>query len=130
MPFPEDLAGKATRSLVKLGVTVKCGAMVVDVNKEGLTIEVDKHADYISAKTVISAGGITASPLGQILARRTKAETDKGGRVKVKPGLTLCREPDLSAIADGGDNDHDAHRDDDIAAADDDGAEQHRRGNL
>lgn len=24
------------------------------------------------------AGGITASPLGQILARRTRAETDKG----------------------------------------------------
>ena len=39
--------------------------MVVDVNKDGLTIEVDKHPDYISAKMVIFAGGITASPLGQ-----------------------------------------------------------------
>ena len=71
MPFPEDLEG-SRRGLVKLEVTVKCGAMVVDVNKNGLTIEVDNHADYISAKTVIWAGGITASPLGQILARRTK----------------------------------------------------------
>src|SRR5208337_2406640 len=57
MPFPEDLAEKATRSLVKLGVTVKYGAMVVDVNKDGLTIEVDKHTDHVSAKTVIWAGG-------------------------------------------------------------------------
>jgi NADH dehydrogenase len=100
MPFPEDLAGKAARSLVKLGVTIKCGAMVVDVNKNGLTLEVDNHADYINAKTVIWAGGITASPLGQILARRTKAETDKGGRVKVKPDLTIPNYPDIYVVGD------------------------------
>ena len=78
MPFPGDLAAKATRSLAKLGVTVKCGARVVDVNKDGLTIEFDKRADCIGAKTVIWAGGITASPLGRILARRTNAETERG----------------------------------------------------
>jgi NADH dehydrogenase FAD-containing subunit len=66
--------------LALLEISVECGAMVADVNKNGLTIEVDNHADYISAKTAIWAGCITASPLGQILARRTKAETDKGGR--------------------------------------------------
>ncbi len=100
IPFPEDLAGKATRSLVKLGVTVKCGAMVVDVNKNGLTIEVANHREYISAKTVIWAGGITASPLGQILASRTKAETDMGGRVKVRPDLTVPNYPDVYVIGD------------------------------
>src|ERR1700733_3634689 len=36
MSFPEE---KAARSLGKLGVTVKCGVMVKDINKEGLTIE-------------------------------------------------------------------------------------------
>ena len=71
--------------------------MVVDVNKNGLTIEVDNNADYISAKTVIWAGGITASQLGRILARRT-AETDKGGRVKVKPDLTIPNYPDIYVI--------------------------------
>ena len=100
MPFPEDLAGTATRFLVKLGVTVKCGAMVVDVNKDGLTIEVANHPEYISARTVIWAGGITASPLGQILASRTKAETDKGGRVKVRPDLTIPIYPDIYVIGD------------------------------
>ena len=99
-PFPEDLAEKAARSLAKLGVTVKCGAMVVDVNKDGLTIEFDKRADYISAKTVIWAGGITASPLGRILACRANAETDKGGRVKVKPDLTISNYPDIYVIGD------------------------------
>ena len=47
------------------------------------------HADSIASKTVISAGGITASPLGKILASRAKAQFDKGGRVMVKPDLTI-----------------------------------------
>lgn len=100
MPFPEDLAEKATRALAKLDVTVKCGAMVKDINKEGLTIEVDKHLDRIEARTVIWAGGTAASSLGRILACRTNAETDKGGRVKVKPDLTIPNYPDIYVIGD------------------------------
>ena len=100
MSFPENLAEKATRSLVKLGVTVKCGVMVKDINREGLTIESGENLDHIAAKTVIWAGGITASSLGQILARRTNAETDKAGRVKVKPNLTIPNYPDIYVIGD------------------------------
>jgi len=100
MSFPEDLAQKAERSLAKLGVQVRCGAMVKDVDSEGLAIEVDKHPDRIKGKTVIWAGGITASPLGKIVANRTKAETDKGGRVKVKPDLTVPNYPDIYVVGD------------------------------
>jgi NADH dehydrogenase len=100
MSFPEDLAKKATRSLVKLGVTVKCGAVVRNIYKEGLTIESGEHLGHIAAKTVIWAGGITASSLGQILARRTNAETDKAGRVKVKPDLTVPNYPDIYVVGD------------------------------
>jgi NADH dehydrogenase len=100
MPFPEDLARKAERSLAKLGVQVKCGAMVKEIDKDGLTIEIDKRMDRLPAKTVIWAGGVTASPLGKLLARRTKAETDKGGRVKVNPGLTIANYPDIYVVGD------------------------------
>jgi NADH dehydrogenase len=100
MPFPEDLAEKASRSLAKLGVEVRCGAMVKDVDKEGLTIDSGGRPDSIAAKTVIWAGGITPSPLGKILASHTKAETDKGGRVKVKPDLTIPSYPDIYVIGD------------------------------
>jgi len=102
MPFPEDLSEKATRSLAKLGVQVRCGAMVKNINDEGLTIQSEKGAESIAAKTVIWGGGITASPLGKILASRTKAETDKGGRVKVKPDLTIPNYPDIYVIGDLG----------------------------
>jgi NADH dehydrogenase len=100
MPFPEDLAEKATRSLANLGVTVECGAIVKDLTKEGLTIEADNRLDHIDAMTVIWAGGITASPLGKILAQRTQTETDKGGRVKVRPDLTIPNHPDIYIIGD------------------------------
>jgi NADH:ubiquinone reductase (H+-translocating) len=100
MPFPEGLAEKAKRSLVKLGVTVRCGAMVKGVGQEGLTIETEKHLDRIEARTVIWAGGITASSLGEVLAHRTNAETDKGGRIKVKPDLTISNYPDIYVIGD------------------------------
>ena len=100
MSFSEDLSEKATRSLAKLGVQVRCGAMVKHINEQGLAIESEKGADSIVAKTVVWAGGITASPLGKILARRTNAETDKGGRVKVKPDLTIPNYPDIYVIGD------------------------------
>jgi NADH dehydrogenase len=98
--FPEDLAEKATHSLGRLGVRVKCGAMVQHVDSDGLTIASNGQTDTIAAKTVVWAGGITASPLGKILAARTKAETDKGGRIKVLPNLTVQNYPDVYVIGD------------------------------
>ena len=100
MSFPEDLAEKATRSLTKLGVTLRCGATVRDINSEGVTIESGENLDHLTARTVIWAGGISASSLGQILARRTSADTDKRGRVKVKPDLTIPNYPDIYVIGD------------------------------
>jgi NADH dehydrogenase len=100
MPFPESLSEKANRWLANRGIQVGCGAMVKHIDEEGLTVESEKGADSIAAKTVIWAGGITASPLGRILASRTNAETDKGGRVQVKPDLTIPNYPDIYVIGD------------------------------
>jgi NADH:ubiquinone reductase (H+-translocating) len=94
MSFPENLSEKASRLLAKLGVQLRCGAMVKQ------TIEFEKRTDSSAAKTVVSAGGIAASPLAKILAGRTTAETDKGGRIKVKPDLTIPNYPDIHVIGD------------------------------
>jgi NADH:ubiquinone reductase (H+-translocating) len=100
MSFPEDLGKEATRSLRALGVEVKCCSKVEHVDKEGLRVESDGRTDFIAAKTVIWAGGVTASPVGKLLAARTKAETDERGRVKVKPDLTVPNYPDIYVIGD------------------------------
>ena len=99
-PFPEDLAQKAERSLAKLGVHVKTGVMVKDIDKAGVTIETRNGTDRLDARTVIWAGGVTAVPLGRTLANRTKAETDKGGRIKVNPDLTVPNYPDIYVVGD------------------------------
>jgi len=100
MTFPDDLAEKAARSLERLGVRVKCGEMVQHIDRDGVTIVSAATTETIVAKTVIWAGGITASPLGKILAGRTKADVDKGGRIKVLPNLTVRGYPDIYVIGD------------------------------
>jgi NADH dehydrogenase len=99
-PFPEDLAEKAVRSLGKLGVQVKTGLMVKDIDKEGLTIQSHDGINRLEARTVIWAGGVTVSELGKILAKCTNAETDKGGRIKVGPQLTIAGHPDIYVVGD------------------------------
>ena len=99
-PFPEDLAQKAVRSLEKLGVQVKTGVMVKDVDKEGVTIETHNGSQHLHARTVIWAGGVTASALGRTLAHRTQADTDRGGRITVNPDLTVPNYPDIYVVGD------------------------------
>jgi NADH dehydrogenase len=100
MPFPEDLAQQAARALAKLGVQVKTGVMVKDIDKGGVTIEMNNRTDRLAARTVIWAGGVTVSALGRTLANRTKADTDRGGRIKVNPDLTIANYPDIYVVGD------------------------------
>jgi NADH dehydrogenase len=100
MPFPEDLAEKAQRSLAKLGVQVKTGTVVKDIDREGVTLESAGQTDRILSRTVIWAGGITVGTLGKTVAKRTNAETDRGGRIKVGPDLTIANFPDICVVGD------------------------------
>ena len=98
--FPEDLSEKAINSLEKLGVEVKTGVMVKDVDQQGVTIETHNGTQRLNARTVIWAGGVTVSPLGRTVAKRTNAETDRGGRIKVNSDLTVPNYPDIYVIGD------------------------------
>jgi len=100
MSFPEDLAQKAAGSLAKLGVHVKTGVMVKDVDHDGVTVESHGATDRLESKTVIWAGGVTTPPLAHTLARRTNAETDRGGRIKVNSDLTIPNYPDVYVVGD------------------------------
>ena len=100
MAFPEDLAKKAVRSLAKLGVQTKMGARVNELNRDGITYQVNDSIQTLSTKTVIWAGGVTVSPLAKTLAQRTGAETDHGGRIKVGPDLTIANFPDIFVVGD------------------------------
>jgi NADH:ubiquinone reductase (H+-translocating) len=100
MTFPEDLAHKAVQSLAKLGVQTRMGAMVHDVTRNGITYHANGSTQTLSTKTVIWAGGVTVSPLAKTLAQRSGAETDRGGRIKVEPDLTIANHPDIFVVGD------------------------------
>src|SRR5262249_53089411 len=75
-------------------------AMVNEVTRDGITYQVNGSSQSLSTKTVIWAGGVTVSPLARSLAKGTRAETDRSGRIKVGADLTVADFPDLYVIGD------------------------------
>ncbi len=100
MPYTEKLAHKATEALQRLGVQVRTGVMVKAIDREGVTIAQGSTEVHLDARTVIWAGGVTVPPLGRALAKSAGAETDKSGRIKVEPDLTLPRFGNIFVIGD------------------------------
>jgi NADH dehydrogenase len=98
--FPEDLSKKATHPLGRLGVEVKTGVMVKDIDREGVTYDGPNGQERLEARTVIWAGGVAVPPFAKVLAKRLNAETDKVGRIKVNPDLTVPSHPDIYVIGD------------------------------
>jgi NADH dehydrogenase len=100
MPFTEDLATNAARALGRLGVQVHMGVMVKDIDRDGVTVEIQGCPSRIGARTVIWAGGITMPRLAQTVAGRTAAQVDRMGRIKVNPDLTIPGYPDIYIVGD------------------------------
>lgn len=98
--FPPVLSAKTVQSLTELGVTVRTCTFVSDIRPDGVTIRCGEQTENISARTVLWAAGVAASPLGKILATVTGAVTDRAGRVEVGPDLTVPGHPEIFVIGD------------------------------
>src|ERR671921_253639 len=99
--FGERLGGRARRQLNEMGVEVQLGAMVTDVDSDGLDIkDADGQVRRLNAATKIWAAGVQASPLGRMLGEQSGAEVDRAGRVSVLPDLTLPGHPEVHVVGD------------------------------
>jgi NADH dehydrogenase len=98
--FPSDLAAKAVRSLEHLGVDVVTGALVTDVDRDGVVVRRGDRVERITAATVLWAAGVTTAAFGDVVAHRFGAERDRGGRIRVTDRLTLSDHPEVSIIGD------------------------------
>jgi NADH dehydrogenase len=99
--FPAALQRRARQDLEHLGVEIRLGARVTDVDADGLTVENrNRSTNRIEAATKIWAAGVQASPLGAILARQSDATVDRSGRVSVLPDLTLPGHPEVFVVGD------------------------------
>ncbi|HRW18187.1 MAG TPA: NAD(P)/FAD-dependent oxidoreductase [Dermatophilaceae bacterium] len=99
--FGDRLGDKARRELERVGVEVVLGAKVVDLDGRAVTYEdADGHRIALPSACVVWAAGVSASPLGEVLARQSGAELDRAGRVLVEPDLTLPGHPEVFVVGD------------------------------
>jgi NADH dehydrogenase len=98
--FGDQLSGRAAKELAGMGVELRMGAKVVDINGTGVEIETVDGRERINAGTVIWAAGVHASPLAQKLAEASGATTDRLGRVEVEEDLSLPGHPEVFAVGD------------------------------
>jgi NADH dehydrogenase len=98
--YPPDLSEKAENLVKRLGVEVMKGVMATAIDGRGVTYKRGDATEKLAAKTVLWAGGVVTTSFGKKLAERTKAETDRGGRIKVQPDLTIRNYPDIFVVGD------------------------------
>jgi NADH dehydrogenase len=90
--FHEPQSAYATRALERLGVEVRVGAAVTACDERGVVL----GAERIEAVTVLWAAGVAASPVGRWLG----VPTDRAGRVRVRPDLSIDADPAIFVIGD------------------------------
>lgn len=91
--FDPDLSDSAREQLENIGVELKLGVRATEVGADGVTFS---NGEKIAAHTVVWAAGNKASPLGAGLG----VQTDRGGRVIVKPDLSIPDHPEVFVIGD------------------------------
>jgi NADH dehydrogenase len=91
-PFSEHLSEAAKRRLEELGVEVRLGRSVDQIDADGIVVA----GERIASRTVIWTAGVAPSPAGKWL----QVETDRAGRVRIQSDLTVPPHPEIFVIGD------------------------------
>jgi NADH dehydrogenase FAD-containing subunit len=90
--FPEKLSKAAKQRLEKLGVEVRLGQSVDQIDADGIVAS----GERIASQTVIWTAGVAPSLAGRWL----NVETDRAGRVRVQNDLTVPGYPEIFVVGD------------------------------
>jgi len=90
--YPPDLSASAQRQLERLGVEVRTGLRVEQITAG----QVVAGGQTLRADNIVWSAGVSAVPL----AKQLGVETDRGGRLKVLPDLSLPGHPEVFAVGD------------------------------
>src|SRR5277367_1790429 len=91
-PFSESLSKAAKQRLENLGVEVRLGHSVDQIDAEGIVIA----GERIASKTVIWTAGVAPSPAGKWL----NVETDRAGRVRIQKDCTVPGHSEIFVVGD------------------------------
>lgn len=90
--FSKKLSFKAQKSLERLGVEVRTGARVSDINQAGVSV----GDEFIPTQTVIWAAGVEAAKLEWL----PEVKTDRSGRIYVEKDLSISGYPNAFVVGD------------------------------
>ena len=90
--FPKELRDRARRDLERLGVTVRTGGQVTQIEDGAVHV----GGERIEAGTIVWAAGVEASPVGRTLG----VPLDRAGRVLVAPDLSIPGTPSIFVVGD------------------------------
>jgi NADH dehydrogenase len=94
--FSARLSRKAASQLASLGVSVRVNSPVTAIDDGGVTVADER----VAARTVVWAAGVQAVPFAATVAQATGADTDRAGRVRIEPDLTVPGHREISMIGD------------------------------
>jgi NADH:ubiquinone reductase (H+-translocating) len=92
-PYAPELSAKAQQQLERLGVEVRTGQRVTEIDAEG----VDVGGERILTRTVLWAAGVMGAGFGRAL----QVPLDRAGRILIQEDLTVPQHPNVFAIGDG-----------------------------
>jgi NADH:ubiquinone reductase (H+-translocating) len=99
--FSEEISEAAKKRLERLGVEVRLGVGVDNIDADGVAVA----GERIPSKVVIWTAGVAPSPAAKWL----NAETDRAGRVRVQPDLSVPGLADVFVLGDTASFDEDGH---------------------
>src|ERR1700677_156686 len=89
-PFGDKLGKRAAARLEKMGVEIQLGAMVTDVDRDGITVkDSDGSIRRIESACKVWSARVSGSGLGADLADQSSVELDRAGPVEVLPDLSI-----------------------------------------
>jgi NADH dehydrogenase FAD-containing subunit len=91
-PYAESLSQAAQLRLEKLGVEVRLGHSVDEIDADGIVVA----GERIASRTVIWTAGVAPSPAGKWL----NVETDRAGRVRIQKDLTVPGHHEILVVGD------------------------------
>ncbi|MDD5563862.1 MAG: NAD(P)/FAD-dependent oxidoreductase [Thermoanaerobaculaceae bacterium] len=98
--YPPELSAKARTALERLGVTVRTGVLVSQVETCCVELVTAAGTERVETRTVLWAAGVQGSALSHALADTAGAELDRNGRVLVGPDLAVPGHPEILVIGD------------------------------
>ena len=98
--YPEKLSRSAQRQLGELGVVVRTGTTVSEIDETHVTVRSGQISERIDTRTVLWAAGTRPTPFGRRVATQLAAAVDRVGRIVVEGDLSVPGHPDVFVIGD------------------------------